>query len=146
MKRIVTFLILCIVAVAGALAIEHSMLTPCQSYNGRYGYVNSTGKFMIQPRYDDARNFREHMGAVEINGKWGFVNERGRQVVPCKYSLVMDYNMGYAVVRLGDRWGALNSKGELEIPCEYSSPADLYDLKVIKLSPEQIEYLKKQGY
>lgn len=55
----------------------------------------------------------------------------------------MDFNKGYAMVKKNGKWGAVNTNGELEIPCDYALPSDLLDLKVIRLTPEQIEKLDK---
>ncbi len=142
MKRILAIIISALIVLL-ALAEDHRMLAPAQKYGGRFGYVNQKGVYMIQPKFDDARNFRQGFAAVEQNGKWGFIDPRGRFLVRCQFTTVMDFNAGYAIVRQGDKWGAVNTKGELEIPCEYSRPEDLLDLKVVKLTPDQVEQLKK---
>ena len=143
MKRILLVILSAIAVLLAVAQDDHRILEPQQKYSGKYGYVNQKGLFMIPAKFDDARQFRQGFGAVEMDGKWGFVNHRGKLVVPCKYTTVLDFNGGYAIVRMGDKWGAVNTQGVLEIPCEYDRPEDLLDLKVIKLTPEQIEMLKK---
>ena len=128
-----------------ALAEDHRLLGVQLGYNGKYGYVNQKGRYLIRPIYDNARQFRQDFAAVEINGKWGFIDKRGRSLVKCQFTSVMDFNRGYAIVKMGDKWGAVNTKGELEIPCEYDRHEDLLNLKVIQLTPEQVEMLKKLG-
>lgn len=145
MKRLFA-IIISILMILLAFAEDHRLLAPQQKYGGKYGYVNQKGLFMIPAKYDDARHFRQGFAAVEIGGKWGFINTLGQIVVPMRYTTVMDFNRGYAIVRMGDKWGAVNTKGELEIPCEYNRPEDLLDLKVINLTPEQVEQLKKLGF
>ena len=143
MKRIIVIILSALAVLLAIAQDDQRFLAPQQKYSGKYGYVNQKGLFIIQAKFDDARQFREGFGAVEMGGKWGFVNHRGRLIVPCKYTTVMDFNGGYAIVRQGDKWGAVNTQGVLEIPCDYDRPEDLLDLKVIKLTPEQIEMLKK---
>nr|MBD5376565.1 WG repeat-containing protein [Bacteroides sp.] len=145
MKRIIAFLI-ALVAVVAAFAEYNVMLAPQQKYGGKFGYVNANGLYVIPAKFDDARHFFNDFAAVEINGKWGFINRQGRFLVKPQYRFVMDFNRGYAIVRdFNGKWGAVNTKGELEIPCEYDRHEDLLNLKVIRLTPEQVEMLKKLG-
>lgn len=52
-------------------------LAPVQSTNGRWGFVNERQQWVIQPRFEDAREFQSGKAAVRKNGKWGFINKRG---------------------------------------------------------------------
>lgn len=130
-------------ALAAVTAGAFTTLAPQQNINGKFGYVNATGRFVIQPRYDDAHKFWDGLAAVQRDGKWGYINEQGRLVVKCKYGLARDFYRGYGIVRLDGKWGAVNTKGELEIPCEYERVEDLLDLKVFELTPAMIQELKK---
>ena len=91
-----------------------------------------------------ARPFREELAAVQIGNKWGFIDLQGKTVVKPQFDEVEDFNWGYAIVRKNGLYGAVNSKGELEIPCDYATRDDLLELKVLKLTPEQVEKLKKR--
>lgn len=52
-------------------------LAPVQASNGHWGYVNERQQWTIQPRFEDAREFRGGRAAVRQNGKWGFINKNG---------------------------------------------------------------------
>lgn len=52
-------------------------LAPVQSSNGRWGYINERQQWVIEPRFEDAQEFRGGRAAVRQNGKWGFINKRG---------------------------------------------------------------------
>ena len=132
------------VIVAATLTASADFLTPQQQMNGRYGYVNPNGRVVIRARFDDARPFREELAAVQIGNKWGFIDLQGKTVVKPQFDEVEDFNWGYAIVRKNGLYGAVNSKGELEIPCDYATRDDLLELKVLKLTPEQVEKLKKR--
>src|SRR5438445_13333722 len=41
---------------------------------GKFGYIDKTGKVVIPLTYDEAYDFREGLARVEINGKTGFVD------------------------------------------------------------------------
>lgn len=52
-------------------------LAPVQAPNGKWGFINERQEWMIQPRFEDAREFQGSKAAVRQNGKWGFINKRG---------------------------------------------------------------------
>ena len=49
-------------------------LRPKKAWWGRYGFVNGAGKFVIEPKYDEALQFSDFLAAVKQDGKWGFIN------------------------------------------------------------------------
>lgn len=67
----------------------------------RFGYVDRTGRFVIQPQFDSARNFAEEMACVELDGKWGFIDPTGRLVIPPQFDWAYDFYHGRARVGRG---------------------------------------------
>jgi hypothetical protein len=45
--------------------------------NGRWGFINNNQQWVIQPRFEEAKDFQSGKAAVKLNGKWGFINKRG---------------------------------------------------------------------
>lgn len=52
-------------------------LAPVQTQGGRWGFINERQDWVIQPRFEDAREFQGGKAAVRQNGKWGFINRHG---------------------------------------------------------------------
>lgn len=52
-------------------------LAPVQAPNGRWGFINERQEWVIQPRYEEAREFQGGKAPAKQNGKWGFINKRG---------------------------------------------------------------------
>ena len=52
-------------------------LAPVQTQNGKWGFINERQEWVIQPRFDDAKEFQGGKAAVRQSGKWGFINKRG---------------------------------------------------------------------
>src|ERR1700690_1621508 len=48
---------------------------------GGYGYINTDGKFAINPQFEDAGMFSDGLGPVRTGGRWGYVDKTGT-VVP----------------------------------------------------------------
>lgn len=43
-----------------------------------YGFYDTNGNTVIQPKYEDAGFFSEGLAPVKLNGKWGYVNHAGK--------------------------------------------------------------------
>ena len=52
-------------------------LAPVQAQSGRWGFINERQEWVIQPRFEEAREFQGGKAAVRQNSKWGFINKRG---------------------------------------------------------------------
>lgn len=87
--------------------------------NGKMGFINGAGKWIIKPTYEKARAFNNGLAPVSIDGKWGYINEKGEKVIDFKYDDAEIFaSNGLAPVKDGD-WGFVNKKGELVIPTDY---------------------------
>lgn len=52
-------------------------LAPVQVSNGKWGFINEQQQWVIQPKFEDAKEFQNGKAAAKLNGKWGFINKRG---------------------------------------------------------------------
>lgn len=48
-----------------------------KNYKG-YGFYDTNGDVVIQPKYEDAGYFSEGLAPVKLNGRWGYVNHAGK--------------------------------------------------------------------
>ena len=55
----------------------------------------------IEPQYEDADRFSEHLAPVKMDGKWGYIDEENNLVIPCQYDMACLFSEGYAVVASG---------------------------------------------
>lgn len=51
-----------------------------KDYNGKYGYIDKTDKFVIKPIFDDAQNFKNGLALISINNKQAYINKTGKFV------------------------------------------------------------------
>ena len=68
------------------------------SDNRQYGFIDKTGKMVIQPQYDYAAGFSEGLAHIKMQGKRGFIDKTGKIVIEPKYTRVMDFSDGLAAV------------------------------------------------
>ncbi len=57
-----------------------------QSKNGKYGFVNSKGKFIIKPIFDEVTEFENNLSIVKYNDKWGVIDLHGKTVIEPEYT------------------------------------------------------------
>jgi WG containing repeat len=77
----------------------------------KWGYIDASGEFVIQPRFHGARGFSEGLAAVEVGEKWGFIDPKGEFVIQPQYDDATEFKMGLAAVAVGDRWIYIDHSG-----------------------------------
>ena len=87
--------------------------------NGKWGFIDKTGKEVIPFKYDFACAFSGGLAKVRLNGKWGFIDETGREICPCKYAAADIFSEGLAQVELNGKVGYIDTTGEEVIPLIY---------------------------
>ena len=40
---------------------------------GKWGFIDKTGHYVINPQFDFAQSFSDGLAAVRIGGKWGYI-------------------------------------------------------------------------
>ncbi|MEH2403701.1 WG repeat-containing protein [Nostoc sp.] len=147
-------LVLFLLALVGAIAFHIVQISQTEkgyalktenlypiSFLGRklkYGYVNQAGQLIIQPQFDDAKEFSEGFAPVKVKEKWGFVNLEGQVSISPQYEMVGEsssssrywnddesssssssFSEGLAGAKLNGKWGFINQSGKLVIPYQY---------------------------
>ncbi len=76
--------------------------------NGKYGFIDKTGKITVPLEYDDAGNyFVESLVSVKRDGKWGVVDKTGKIIIPIEYDGWIDY--GYCLLmKKKSKWSIVN--------------------------------------
>lgn len=91
---------------------------------GKYGYIDKTGKFVIEAKFIIAQDFSEGLAAVGMptrNGgrSFGYIDTTGRMVIKPRFQEAGDFNEGTASVRVNDKWGVIDRRGKFIIPPKY---------------------------
>ncbi|MDD2949700.1 MAG: WG repeat-containing protein [Sulfuricurvum sp.] len=85
----------------------------------QWGFVDTSGKIVVEPTYDDVRDFSSGLAAVIIDEKYGFIDKSGSLVIPMQYTSVESFSEGLAVVEVEGKYGYIDATNRLIIPAIY---------------------------
>ncbi len=141
MKRLL-ILVACSLIATSAAGQE---LKRVKGSNGKYGYVNTEGKRVVDCIYDKAYAFSEGLAVVELNGKYGYINTEGKRVVDCIYDKVYAFSDGFAGVVLNGKYGYINTEGKRVVDCIYDKAFDFSEgLAIVELNGKY-GYINTEG-
>ncbi len=85
--------------------------------NGKYGFVDKTGKLVIPAKYDGAMEFKDGFAPVFLNGKAFFIDKKGVDLFKKSFKAVAHFSNGLAMCTdsTGKR-GFIDVKGNTVIP------------------------------
>lgn len=97
------------------------------------GYIDKTGKFLIEPQFYPPSNFSEGLAGVSDSCKWfdflcfirlsqkkfGYIDKTGKYIIPAKFDNVSNFNNGLAVVNKNSHWGYIYKNGNYFIKPQF---------------------------
>ena len=98
-----------------------------EDFNGKFGFIDSTGKTVIPFIYSAAGPFSEGLAAVrDDTRKWGYIDITGKVVIPFQWSYASFFSDGLSKVKDENRkYGYIDKTGTLVVPCQWAQ-AHLY--------------------
>jgi hypothetical protein len=91
--------------------------------DGRYGFVDTGCRVVVEPRFDEVRDFSGGVAAVkDTSGKWGYVNTDGDVITVPRFDEVRDFTDELAAVK-DDRgkWGYVDKAGEITVEPQFDA-------------------------
>ena len=55
-----------------------------------YGFVDNTGRVMVEPQYESIENYTNEWALVKKNGKIGYIDKAGKEIVAPIYDKVVN--------------------------------------------------------
>lgn len=90
--------------------IPHRTLFPIRE-DGKVGYIDSTGRVVIEPRFDTDLPFSEGLAAVRVDRAWGYIDTTGTMLIAPQFDLASHFSGGRAAVEAGGKWGFVDRTG-----------------------------------
>ena len=107
--------------------------------NGKWGYIDQTGKVVIEPQFDEAADYSEGLARVKVGVFYGFIDYSGKFVIEPQFTWVKSFSEGLAAEHSGEKWGFIDKTGKLVIPRLFEEVKDFSD----GLAP--VEVYSKEG-
>jgi hypothetical protein len=89
--------------------------------NDKLGYVDRSGKIIIEPKFEEAENFSEGLALVKIGEKFGYIDRTGKIVISPEFDRADNFSEGLAPVEIGGKFGCIDKARKLVIPARFDS-------------------------
>ena len=81
--------------------------------DGRFGYINNTGKKVIEFYYDEAYAFKDGVALVKVGTKYNLINKKGVKVFEDDYDFLQrDSETGLVWYVANEKLGLMNTSGK----------------------------------
>lgn len=80
---------------------------------GKYGIVDTTGKIMSEPMFDEMPVYGDGMFRVRIGSKYGYADTSGKVVVPPKWEYAVAFSEGKAIVSDNSNSSIIDKTGKV---------------------------------
>jgi len=117
---IVFITLICFFIFSSNLFASNEMF-PVRDANGKWGYINSTGKVVIKIIFDDAKGFSEGLAAVKKGNLWAYIDTTGKKIIDFAFIDASSFSEGLAAVREKDIYtGYIDRTGKYVIEPKYA--------------------------
>lgn len=93
-------------------------LAPAAS-GGKWGFIDATGKWIIDPQFEEVLGFANRLAPVKVGGRWGYVDKKGKFVVNPQYDSGSEFYGGFAAFTSGGKYGFLDASGHEAIGARF---------------------------
>lgn len=124
----------------------------CVNVGGKYGYIDKTGRFVINPQFISAKNFSDGLAMIYENHLHGYIDRTGKMVIKPKFMFAEDFSEGLAAVSLKDgteatqKYFYINKNGDMVSDSLFCYAYDFHNgIAKVEVYDEGINYIDKNG-
>jgi len=78
-----------------------------------YGYIDATGRMVINPQFGWALEFTpEQLAAVSVGDRWGYIDKTGKLIINPQFNLALSFSEGLALVVTEEQYGYIDKTGK----------------------------------
>lgn len=100
---------------------ELMTLYPARKGQGEWGYIDTAGEWVIEPRFQRALTFSEGLGRVGIDGKMGYVDGMGQWAIANRFDAAFSFVESRAAVEMEGKWGFIDKEGHCVVDLQYDA-------------------------
>jgi hypothetical protein len=107
-----------------AIAFAPGSKTTTNLSDGVWGYIDKTGKMVIEIKPDYSLSpFSEGLAVFFKNGKAGYIDKTGKIVISLQFETAFAFSEGLAKVRVGKEYGFIDKTGKMIIKPQFPQPS-----------------------
>ncbi|TVP66921.1 MAG: serine/threonine protein kinase [Nodularia sp. (in: Bacteria)] len=141
---------------AGLLSLSLAISPRPIKIGDQYGYIDLTGRIIIQPQFDLAGEFSEGLAAVNFGaqkslfslkkgGKWGYIDMSGQLVIPPQFDAAEKFSEGLTLVQTGEKFDYINKSGQIIIQSEFDEAWGFKEGLALVQMGDKLGYIGKSG-
>jgi hypothetical protein len=112
---------------------------------GKWGFIDRTGKTVIDIQFDDASDFKEGLAPVKLNNKCGYIDRKGKLVIDLQFELAFEFTEGLAAVRVEKKFGYIDKTGKLVINPQFDMTLSFHEGLAAVKAGDKWGYIDKTG-
>lgn len=91
--------------------------------HGKFGFIDKTGRLVIEQRFDEAGSFSEGLARVYVGDLSGYIDKTGSVIIQPRFQTSDNSNFseGLAAVGVGEKMGFINRTGRVVIPAIFDA-------------------------
>lgn len=113
--------------------------------DGKYGYIDVSGRMVIPAKYSDAGEFSSGLAPVCMYGKYGYVDKVGDMAVPFRFNDASVFSEGLAAVELNGKVSYITPDGKTIIPYMLDSGKPFRDGIAEVVVDGKVRYMDRTG-
>ncbi len=86
---------------------------------GKWGFIDTTGKWVIDPQFEEVKYFADGLAPVRVGGRWGYIDQKGKFIVNPQYDRGFEFSEGLAWFENGGKFGFVDSKGRVVVDAKF---------------------------
>ncbi|MCL4479776.1 MAG: WG repeat-containing protein, partial [Deltaproteobacteria bacterium] len=94
---------------------------------GAVGYINKSGKFVINPQFDEAWVFTDGLAMIKLGNKRGFIDKSGKYVINPQFDTANWFRGGVAAACSSGKCGYIDKSGKYIISPQFDNANDFHD-------------------
>jgi len=93
--------------------VDGVFYSAAQAFDGRWGFIDTNGRWRVPAQYDDTRNAAPNgMARFRQNGLWGYTRMDGQVLIEARFEEARAFRHGVAAVKLPDKgWRFIDESG-----------------------------------
>lgn len=109
---------------------------------GKWGYIDLTNQWKIQPIYEYAESFRDGLGIVQNLTLFGAINATGKVIIPIEFTTLTKIDKEHYNVTKGAKNGIYSSSGKQLVAPEYNRMQKINDDWYALFKGQELHYFQ----